>query len=132
VRKEDVPEPPFPLQAADPRDWTRAWARVLAGPPVKAVGFALLTWADYRTGADIRPGYSLLMHVTGIGSKTTVSNSLSQIRDWGFVWKYKEGNARRKEADVYRLTFPGDISAVPMMDPEWKMPGEDGYGGPCG
>jgi len=132
VRKEDVPEPPWPLQPAEPRDWTRAWARVLAGPPVKAVGFALLTWADYSTGVNIRPGYLLLMRVTGIGSKTTVSAALAEIRDLGFIWCYRKGNARRKESDEYRLTFPGDISIVPMMDPEWRSPGDEGYAGPCG
>jgi hypothetical protein len=124
----EVPEPPPGLTAAEPRDWTRAWARVIAAPSVKLTGFALLTWADYRTGANIRPGYPLLMRVTGIGSKTTVSGALAQIRDWGLIWKYKDGNARRKEPDEYRLTFPDEIDAIPMMNPDWTMPDDD----PCG
>jgi hypothetical protein len=123
VRKE-VPEPPAGLRAAEPREWTRAWARVLDERPVKEVGFALLTWADYKTGADIRPGYALLMRVTGIGSKTTIGSALGRISELGFIWRYKEGNSRRKESDEYRLTFPDDISAVPMMCPRWELPGE--------
>jgi hypothetical protein len=117
-----VPDPPPGLTAVDPRLWTRVWARVLADRPVKEVGFSLLTWAGYADGANIRPGYPLLMRVTGIGSKTTVSTALGQIRDFGFIWKYREGNARRKESDEYRLTFPDDISAIPMMCPEWHLP----------
>jgi hypothetical protein len=119
-----VPDPPSGLTAVDPRLWTRVWARVIAERPVKEVGFSLLTWADYGTGVNVRPGYPLLMRVTGIGSKTTVSRALEQIREWGFIWRYKEANRRLKTTDEYRLTFPDDISAIPMMCPEWEMPGE--------
>lgn len=130
MRRDEVPGPPDGLRAVDPREWTRAWARVLAERPVKEVGFSLLTWADYKTGANIRPGYSLLMCVTGIGSRTTVSAALAKISELGFIWRYREGNARRKESDEYRLTFPDDISAIPMMCPEWHLPGECTCGQP--
>jgi hypothetical protein len=130
VRKEDVPEPPWPLQAAEPRDWTRAWARVLADPSVKNTGFALLTWADYGTGAGIHPGVGRLMQVTGIKGDHTVRNALKQMRDWGFIWRYLEGSkapfivtrngGRKRPADEYRLTFPGDISRIPMLSPDWE------------
>ena len=122
--RREVPDPPDGLTAVDPREWTRAWGRVLAERPVKEVGFALLIWADYKTGADIRPGYSLLMRVTGIGSRTTVSTALGKVSELGFIWRYRQGNARRKEPDEYRLTYPGDISPVPMLCPNWEMPGE--------
>lgn len=117
------PDPPPGLRPADPREWTRVWARVLAAPSVKVTGFALLTWAGYQDGAHIRPGYPLLMRVTGIGSRTTVSGALGQISEWGLIWKYKEGNRRLKESDEYRLTFPDDITPIPMMDPDWNEPG---------
>jgi len=134
VRKEEVPDPPPGLRAVDPREWTRVWARVLAEPSVKLTGFALLTWADYRTGAEIRPGAPLLMRVTGIGSRTTIAKALEQIRDWGLIWRYLEGSkapfyfaddgTRKRPPDEYRLTFPDDSRAIPMMSPDWKLPGE--------
>ena len=122
--RREVPDPPEGLRVADPREWTRVWARVLADPSVKLTGFALLTWADYRTGADIRPGIPKLMRVTGIGSKTTATGALTRIREWGLVWRYREGNARRKESDEYRLTFPDDITPIPLMCPRLEPPGE--------
>ena len=122
MRKEDVPDPPPGLRIAKPHEWTRVWARVIAAPSVKLTGFALLTWADYGDGANIRPGYPLLMRVTGIGSKSTAAAALEQIREWGFIWRYKEANRRMKWPDEYRLTWPDDISGIPIMDPDWNMP----------
>lgn len=129
--RREVPEPPEGLTAADPREWTRVWARVLAEPSVKLTGFALLTWADYKTGAGIRPGNPLLMRVTGIRSDRTVRDALMLMRDeWGLIWRYREGSksGRRKEPDEYRLTFPGEIDSIPMMDPDWRLPDEDACG----
>ena len=51
--RREVPDPPAGLRAAEPREWTRVWARVLAEPSVKHTGLALIIWADYRTGANI-------------------------------------------------------------------------------
>lgn len=134
MRKDDVPDPPAGLRIAKPHEWTRTWARVIAAPSVKLTGFALLTWADYGDGANIRPGYELLMRVTGIGSKTTVSTALSQIADWGFIWRYLEGSKapfyftadgkRKRPPDEYRLTWPDDVSGIPMLDPDWRLPDE--------
>jgi hypothetical protein len=125
VRKDEVPDPPPGLRIAKPHDWTRVWARVIAPSSVKLTGFALLTWADYSDGANIRPGYPLLMRVTGIGSRTTVSNALSQMDEWGFIWKYKEANRRLKTPDEYRLTWstiPAVLESIPMLDPDWQEP----------
>lgn len=124
LERPQAPAPPPGLRAVDPREWTRVWARVLAEPSVKDVGFSLLTWADYTTGADIRPGYPILMRVTGIGSRTTISDALKLICGWGFLWKYKEGNRRLKESDEYRLTFPDVIAGIPLMCPVWHLPEE--------
>jgi hypothetical protein len=64
------------------------------------------------------------MRVTGIGSKSTVSAALGQLSEWKFIWKYQEAYRRLKLPDEYRLTWPDDISGIPMMDPDWKLPGE--------
>lgn len=127
MRTEDVPDPPPGLTAADPRLWTRAWVRVLADAPVKNVGFALAARADYKTGANIHPGCELLMLMTGIKSDKTVRVALEQIREWGFAWRYMEGSkapfvmtkrGKKRPSDEYRLTFPADISAIPMLSPD--------------
>lgn len=115
------PEPPQGLTAVDPREWMRVWLRVIAPQSVKSVGMACAAFADYETGAEIHPGIPLLMKACGIGSNTTVVNSLAQMREWELVWCYAKGNARRGESDMYRLTFPDDILVrVPMLGPDWK------------
>lgn len=128
------PDPPPGLRPADPREWTRIWARVIADPSVKNTGFALLTWADWKTGANIHPGNPLLMRVTGIKGDKTVRDALKIIRDWGFIWRYLEASkaeyimtkkgVRVKPSDEYRLTFPDDISGIPMLDPDWEQDGD--------
>ena len=115
------PDPPAGLTAVDPREWTRVWLRVIASPSVKCVGFACAAFADYADGSEIHPGIPLLMKVCGGMGNKTVGDSLKQLREWGMLWRYIEGNARRKECDVYRLTIPDDILArVPMLDPDWN------------
>lgn len=117
------PDPPEGLTAVDPREWTRAWLRVIADPSVKSVGMACQAWADYRTGANIRPGCELLMKATGIKGDKTIRNALAQVREWGLMWRYHEGRSGIKgDFDIYRLTFPDDISAIPMWSPDWEPP----------
>lgn len=118
------PDPPEGMTAVDPRTWTPAWARVMATPAVKGTGFALLNWADFRTGAEIRPGVELLMKAAGIKSDTTVRNALKQMREWKLIWRYREGSksGRNGFEDEYRLTFPDDISVIPMWSPDWEDP----------
>lgn len=129
----EVPEPPDGLNAAKPGDWTRVWARVLADPSVKVTGFALLIWADWETGARIHPGNERLMKVTGIKGDKTVRDALRQIREWGLIWRYLEGpkapfvvtrsGVRKRPSDEYRLTFPDDPGAIPMLPPDWESEG---------
>lgn len=124
-----MPGPPPHLQAAAPGDWLRTWGRVLAAPSVKNTGFALLIWADYKTGANIYPGNETLCNVTGLSDKA-VRDALKEIRGLGFIWRYLEGRTapftitkggeRKRPSDEYRLTFPCDISAIPMLSPDWE------------
>lgn len=134
MRKEDVPDPPpeLKLQVVDQRQWLNAWYRVLADAPVKNVGTMLALRADYKTGARSHPGVELLMAMTGIKSDTTVRGALRKIREMGFAWRYVEGSKapfyiarngeRKRLADEYRLTWPDDVSAIPMLDPDDEMP----------
>jgi hypothetical protein len=122
-----VPDPPQGLTAVDPREWLRVWVRVLDDAPVKNVGFALAARADYKSGANIHPGCELLMQMTGIRSDKTVRDALKRIREMGFAWRYLEGSkaqfvmtkkGRKRPADEYQLTFPADISGIPMLSPD--------------
>jgi hypothetical protein len=128
-----VPDPPEGLRPADPREWVTVWRRAIADPSVKLTGFAVASFADYRTGARIHPGVPLLMKVTGLRSDKSVRDALKLMRDdWGLIWRYAEGSkrGRAKESDEYRLTFPDDITVIPLMDPDWEMPDPDGCGQP--
>lgn len=117
-----APDPPGGLTAVDPREWTRAWLRVIATPAVKCTGYALSSFADYRTGAEIRPGNAILAAAAGGLSKRSVIDALAQMRDWGLIWRYVEGSKSGRAAirDEYRLTFPDDISKIPMLSPDWE------------
>lgn len=115
------PDPPPGLIAVGPREWMQVWARVIAQPSVKCVGAFCAHFADYETGAEIRPGTELLAKVCGMTGRTVIS-SLAQIREWDLLWRYSEGRkqGRRGMADVYRLTIPHDIfGRVPLLDPEY-------------
>lgn len=114
------PDPPHGLIAVDPREWMRVWARVIAARSVKCTGAFLAYFADYETGAEIRPGTELLARVCGMTPRTVIG-SLAQIREWELIWRYSEGKkqGRRGMADVYRLTIPHDIfERVPLLDPD--------------
>jgi hypothetical protein len=127
VRREDVPDPPPGLRAVEPREWVAVWNRVLDESPVKNVGYCLAARADYKTGADIHPGTELLMKMSGIKSDKTVREALKRIREMGFAWRYLEGSkapfivtrkGRIRPSDEYRLTWPDDISGIPMLNPD--------------
>lgn len=133
MRKEEVPDPPPGLRAVDQRQWLNVWWRVLADGPVKNVGSMLAARADYATGAHSHPGTELLMQMTGIKSDKTIREALKVIREMGFAWRYVEGSKapfyiarngeRKRLADEYRLTWPDDISGIPMLSPDGERPG---------
>lgn len=122
MRRNDAPPAPDGYTAVDPREWTRVWLRVIAVPSVKCTGMACAAFADYRTGANVRPGTLLLCKVTGL-SERSVRDSLSQIREWGFLWRYAEGKSkgRSRTFDAYRLVFPDKLDDVPMLSPDWEL-----------
>lgn len=119
----EAPEPPDGLRAVDPRAWEPVWARVIANPSVKCTGFALLVWAGWKDGTEIRPGIPRLMKATGL-SDAPVRRALEQMRDWGFIWRYYEAakSGIKGDRDIHRLTFPGDITGIPMYSPDWEEP----------
>lgn len=118
-----APEPPDGLRAVDPRDWTRVWRRVITTPSVKLVGYECADWADYKTGANIRPGIKLLRLTTEPPmSNKTVIDALELIRQWGLLWCYYDARKSgiKDDRSIHRLTFPDDISAIPLRPPNWE------------
>ena len=118
------PDPPAGLIPVGPREWMNVWVRVIAPPSVKLTGVMAAHFADYSTGADIRPGNEILSAVCGYDTRT-VLKALAQIRDWGLIWRYSEGRlqGRRGMADVYRLTIPEDaIGRIPLLNPAYSRP----------
>ena len=106
--------------AVGPREWMNVWARVIAPPSVKLVGVMAAHFADYSTGAEIRPGNEILAVVSGGMDKRTVLKALAQIREWGLIWRYSEGVCRRRGNATYRLTIPktpGDPDARSGLPP---------------
>lgn len=104
-----------PLRTASPT--CPIWHEVAAKPPVKVIGYALLKFADYHDGAEIRPGVALLAIMTQQTERTVIS-ALAKIRDWGLIWRYREGSrfGRQQLADEYRLTIPDDlVPRVPLV-----------------
>ena len=126
MRRELLPEPPPGLTPVDPRTWSHMWARVMASPSVKCVGFACAYFADYKHGHDVRPGIPLLMRVCGGMSNKTVGDALKLMREWGVLWRYYEAakSGIKGDVDMYQLVFPDDITAIPMMCPKLHRPEE--------
>ncbi len=111
----------------DPREWMRMWARVIGPPSLKNVGAWCAHFADYKTGAEVRPGIPLLMKVCGGMGNKAVGDSLKLMREWGVLWRYHEAakSGVKGDSDIHRLTFPNDISKIPMLTPDWKDPESD-------
>ena len=111
------PLPGSGLRVASPNDWVAIWHEVAAKPPVKVTGYAILKFADYSDGADIRPGEDRLAVITQQTTRT-VRSALWQMREWGLIWRYRQGSkhGRQQLADEYRLTMPDDlVTRVPLI-----------------
>lgn len=118
-RDRVIPRPPdgSGLSCVGPNDWLPVWHEVAAKPPVKVTGYALLKFADYWDGANIRPTEVVLAEMTQQSTRT-VEKALAQIREWGLLWRYVDGRAygRQGKASEYRLTIPDDLtSRVPLV-----------------
>jgi hypothetical protein len=119
----EPPDPPAGFTGQPPRTWMIVWARVIAPPSVKSVGAWCAHFADYSSGADIWPGVDIFQKVTGLSDKP-VRDALKLMRSWGLIWRYYSARESGIEgdADIHRLTFPDDISAIPMLSPDWDAP----------
>lgn len=128
MTRKPAPEPPEGLLAQTPDEWVQVWRRVITTTPTKAVGYAAAQFADWTTGAEVRPGNELLARICGCSTKSA-ERAFAFIRDSGLMWRYHKA-VRQGDADVYRLTIPEDIlGRVPMLTPDWQYPPDSQSGG---
>lgn len=88
-------------------DERRAWRRRVFGAADlttahKVVLLALETFADYRSGADARPGVAVLAEMCGLGI-SAVEKALRQGRELGFIEQTLRANPKRGLAASYQL-----------------------------
>lgn len=131
MTRKPPPEPPEDeaLIVQTPDEWLQVWRRVITTTPTKAVGYVAAQFADWNDGTEVRPGNELVARILGCSTKS-VERAFAFMRDHGLVWRYHKA-VRLRDADVYRLTVPEDISRVPMLTPDWKYPpdSQSGAGG---
>jgi hypothetical protein len=120
VTRKPPPDPPEGLIIQTQDEWLQVWWRVITTTPTKAVGYAAAQFADWKDGTEVRPGNELLARICGCSTKS-VERAFAFMRDCDLMWRYHKA-VRLRDADVYRLTVPEDISRVPMLTPDWKYP----------
>lgn len=99
-------------------DWQRKVAECRLGAATKSVA-AYLCYHANSDGTNARPGLRLLVHETEL-SERTVRRCLEQLRDLGLLVRTLRGStaAKRKYADVYRLTIPDDLESRVKIEKE--------------
>jgi hypothetical protein len=119
--QQPAPEPPEGLVAQNPDEWMQVWRRVITTTPTKAVGYAAAQFADWKTGAEVRPGNEILARICGCSTKS-VRRAFTFMRDNGLMFRYHKGVAEG-DTDWYRLTVPEDITMLQLLVPDtWAYP----------
>ena len=110
--------------------WERQVKRLTTlDPGIKQFGVFLATYCTVKTGADIRPGITLLSEDLGL-SRRQIIRKMQQLSDTGLIQQLSDGarkgrpsEGRRGEASVYRLSMPVDAATRFDARPD---PDEDG------
>ena len=96
--------------------WTPHGAAVDGiGPTAVAVALVMSEYADWKTGANIRPGHDRLAVVVGV-TKAAIKRAIKSLEAAGWIENEQRGSFGR--ASVYRLAIPslvdmgtGEVSA---------------------
>lgn len=97
-------------------EWERWLRRVKMSPQAKYLGAMAAMYGD-ADGSNVRPGVERLARVMKV-TERTVKRSLSELREWGFLERTKQGNRHANHTDTYRLTVPSNLLDLPMLDPD--------------
>lgn len=104
-------------------EWEQLFRRCLLPSTVKAVGFAMATYAD-SDGSRIWPGAALLAHNTGL-SERSVRAALGTLRELELVSRVVKGGHRGTQAiaDAYQLAIPEELfERVDLLTPDGELP----------
>jgi hypothetical protein len=94
-------------------EWEQVMRRVpVSKPSVKLVALAMATYANTRTGGQVRPGVARLVAVTGT-SRNVVLRALAELKELGMIDQLTRGGnlgrASKGMASIYQLTVPSDL-----------------------
>jgi hypothetical protein len=92
---------------------------------IKLVAMMLASFADSRTGKNVRPGEARLADMCQLG-KSTVRAALKWLREAGLIHRVRHGSnlGQANLVDVYQLCAPADWeSRFPLLPPHGKDSG---------
>ncbi len=100
-------------------EWIITFRRLKLEAPVKCVGYALASYADWNTGNDAFPGVHELARATGYRSNHTIVDGLKVLRDMKLIERRLRGSreGRRGNADMYYLTLTNTLRELAGVDP---------------
>lgn len=100
-------------------EWIVTFRRLRLDAPVKCVGYALASYADWNTGNDAFPGIHELARATGYRSNHTIVDALKAMREMKLIERRVKGNreGRRGNADMYFLTLTNALREAAGVDP---------------
>lgn len=92
------------LQARSRADWEKLIRWLPLAATTKAVAYAMATFADNKTGENVRPGERLLGQATGLSTRA-VREHINVLMDEGLIYRHSNGkfHGRRGWASVYVL-----------------------------
>jgi hypothetical protein len=100
-------------------DWVTVFRRLRLEAPLKCVGYALASYADWDTGHDAFPGLHTLATATGYRSNHTIIDALKELRALRLIERRESGSksGRRGNADMYYLTLTNALREQAGVDP---------------
>lgn len=100
-------------------EWIITFRKLRLDAPVKCVGYALASYADWNTGNDAFPGIHELARATGYRSNHTIVDALKAMRELRLIERRVKGNreGRRGNADMYFLTLTNVLREAAGVDP---------------
>lgn len=108
-------------------EWIIVFRRLRLEAPVKCIGYALATHADWATGHDAFPGIQTLALETGYRSHHTIVDALKVLREMKLVDRKSSGSksGRRGNADSYHLTLTNPLRVAADVEPCECKPKQD-------
>jgi hypothetical protein len=108
---------------AQPRaDWEKLIRWLSLASTTKAVAYAMATFADNKTGENVRPGERLLAQATGLSTRA-VREHIGVLMEEGLLYRASNGkyHGRRGWASVFVLcAYDRKIQLAEKAEAEWN------------